>query len=231
MIFPCPGPYRADVWLNGRHLGQHEGGYDPFRFDVTDLVKRSGNRLTVRVHDDPHEAKPRGKQSPVRHPEGCTYMRVTGIWQTVWLERTGKTFVRDWVTRADPQTGRLEIRARCDGPIAGHQLQVRVRQDGKELAIAFASCTSEEIHLAATVPNAEPWSPQNPQLYDLEFRLCTAQGEEVDRVGSYVGFRRIEARDGILLRAALRRGGRGQRLPHVRPQAEGTAGGNPGNTC
>lgn len=188
--------YRTDVWLNGRHLGQHVGGYDPFQFDVTDLAKPSGNRLTVRVHDDPREAKPRGKQSPARYPEGCTYMRVTGIWQTVWLERTGKTFVRDLVTRADPDTGRLEIRARCDGPVAGLQLQVRVRQDGKELASAAAPCTSEEIRLAATVPNVEPWSPENPKLYDLEFRLCTAQGEKVDAVSSYAGFRRIETRDG-----------------------------------
>lgn len=50
--------------------------------------------------------------------------------------------------------------------------------------------------MAATVPNAEPWSPGNPKLYDLELRLCTRDGQEVDRVMTYVGFRRIEIRNG-----------------------------------
>ena len=188
--------YRADVWLNGRQLGRHEGGYDPFEFDITNAIKPSGNRLTVRVHDDPQEAKPRGKQSPALHPEGCTYMRVTGIWQTVWIERVGKTFVRDWVTQADPKTGRVEIHARCDGPAVGLRLQVGIMRDGKELVRASAPCSAEEIQLAATLPGAEPWSPENPLLYGLEFRLRTAEGQEVDQVESYVGFRRIEIRDG-----------------------------------
>lgn len=186
--------YRADVWLNGRHLGQHEGGYDPFQFDVTEMVKPSGNRLTVRVHDDPREAKPRGKQSPERYPQGCTFMRVTGIWQTVWLERVGKVYVRDWVLRADPETGRLQIRPRCNGPTAGLQFQVRVRVAGKELLSESTPCASEDSEMAAKVPNAEPWSPENPKLYDLELRLCTRNGLEVDQVATYVGFRRIETR-------------------------------------
>jgi hypothetical protein len=123
-------------------------------------------------------------------------MRVTGIWQTVWLERVGRTFVRDWVARADPATGRLEIRAECDGPAAGLRLQLAVRRDGKELAAASAPCDSGQAQLAALVPGVEPWSPENPRLYDLELRLSAADGREVDRVASYVGFRRIEIRDG-----------------------------------
>ena len=65
--------YRAEVWLNGQRLGDHEGGYDPFDFDVTSLVKPSGNRLVVRVEDDPAEKKPRGKQSPDLHPGASVY--------------------------------------------------------------------------------------------------------------------------------------------------------------
>ena len=62
--------YRADVWLNKEHLGRHEGGYDPFDFDVTGVVKPTGNRLVVRVHDDPAEAKPREKiERPKAAPE------------------------------------------------------------------------------------------------------------------------------------------------------------------
>jgi hypothetical protein len=188
--------YRTDVWLNGRHLGRHEGGYDPFYFDVTESVKPSGNRLTLRVHDDPREAKPRGKQSPARYPEGCIYMRVTGIWQTVWIESVGKTFVRDWTAQTDPETGRLKIHAECDGPTGGLRLQARVERDGKELAASRTSLASSPMQFAVTVPNVEPWSPERPVLYDLVFLVSDGKEQVVDCVTSYVGFRHIETRGG-----------------------------------
>jgi hypothetical protein len=188
--------YRADAWLNGRHLGRHEGGYDPFQFDVTELVKPCGNRLTVRVHDDPHQAKPRGKQSPDRYPEGCTYMRVTGIWQTVWLESVGRTYVRDFVLRTHPETGRLEIRAECEGPTTGLSFEVCVRRGGKERARSRAPLAGSEVELPVVVPGVEPWSPEKPALYDLEFLVSNANGHTVDCVASYAGFRRIETRGG-----------------------------------
>ena len=56
--------YRTDVWLNGQHLGRHAGGYDPFQFNVTGVVKPSDNRLVLRVHDDPQEAKPTASNHP-----------------------------------------------------------------------------------------------------------------------------------------------------------------------
>ena len=56
--------YRAEVWLNGQRLGDHEGGYDPFDFDVTNLVKPAGNRLVVRVENDPAEKKPARQAKP-----------------------------------------------------------------------------------------------------------------------------------------------------------------------
>src|SRR5687767_9077965 len=81
--------WEAKVWVNGKEVGQHQGGYDAFTFDITDALKANGeNELRVSVWD-PTDAgpQPRGKQ--VRKPGGIWYTPVSGIWQTVWLEPVG----------------------------------------------------------------------------------------------------------------------------------------------
>jgi hypothetical protein len=188
--------YRADVWLNGSHLGQHVGGYDPFDFEVTGIIKPTGNRLVLRVHDDPGEAKPKGKQAI--EPKGCYYMRVTGIWQTVWLEAVGSTFVRDFVAVADPDTGVVQLRAWVDGPDQGLHLSTVVSREGKTLAQGQGSVVDQSAAMSTTVPHPTSWSPTNPALYDVELSLVTAEGNEIDRVRSYVGFRKVTTRDGML---------------------------------
>jgi len=188
--------YRADVWLNGTHLGQHEGGYDPFDFDVTAVVKSTGNRLVLRVDDDMNEPKPRGKQST--DPHGTLYMHVTGIWQTVWLEAVGSTFVRDFVAEADPETGVVKLHARTDGMDHGLRLSVVISREGKELAHGQGDVVDSSAVLSVSVPNLAPWSTASPALYDLDLSLVTAQGPEIDRVRSYVGFRKVTTRDGMI---------------------------------
>ena len=76
----------ATVWVNGKEIGQHRGGYDGFSFDITDaLYPFDPNEMVVAVWD-PTDAgtQPRGKQ--VRKPGGIWYTPTSGIWQTVWLE-------------------------------------------------------------------------------------------------------------------------------------------------
>ena len=73
------------MWVNGKEVGEHEGGFDPFTFDVTDALQDGENELVVAVWDPTDTGnQPRGKQ--VRNPNGIWYTAVTGIWQTVWLE-------------------------------------------------------------------------------------------------------------------------------------------------
>src|SRR4051812_18033457 len=85
--------YRATVWVNGQRICSHEGGYTPFKADLTSVIHASGrNELIVRVEDDPADlAKPRGKQDWKLEPHSIWYPRTTGIWQSVWLEIVPRT--------------------------------------------------------------------------------------------------------------------------------------------
>ncbi len=90
--------WRADVWLNGRKVAEHEGGYTPFEADISEVVDRSGdNVLVVRAYDPTDPALPTGKQVGWYTPS-------SGIWQTVWLEARPKTYISDFriVTRIEP---------------------------------------------------------------------------------------------------------------------------------
>src|SRR5215207_2302624 len=74
------------VWVNGKEVGKHQGGYDSFALDITDALNAKGaNEITVSVWDPTDSGpQPRGKQ--VREPKGIWYTPVSGIWQTAWLE-------------------------------------------------------------------------------------------------------------------------------------------------
>ncbi|TFH40571.1 MAG: glycoside hydrolase family 2, partial [Lysobacterales bacterium] len=78
--------WETAVYVNGKPLGEHRGGYDAFSFDVTDALKPAGDQeLIVKVFDPSNAGdQPRGKQ--VNQPGGIYYTPTTGIWQTVWLE-------------------------------------------------------------------------------------------------------------------------------------------------
>src|SRR5687768_13030448 len=86
--------YAATVWVNGRLAARHDGGYTPFKADITDLLTSDEQELVVRAEDDPHDLeKPRGKQDWQLQPHSIWYYRTTGIWQTVWLERVPATSI------------------------------------------------------------------------------------------------------------------------------------------
>ena len=93
--------WRADVWVNGRKVAEHEGGYTPFEADISDALKRDGeNVVVVRAFDPTDPGLPTGKQVGWYTPS-------SGIWQTVWLEARPKTYIADFriVTAIQPARG------------------------------------------------------------------------------------------------------------------------------
>jgi beta-galactosidase/beta-glucuronidase len=194
--------YRATIWLDGRYLGEHEGGYTPFTVDATEALRNVGSHeLAVRALDDPDDlAKPRGKQDWLLEPHSIWYPRTTGIWQTVWLERLPATAIGrlKWT----PMLKHWEIRFEAEiagEPVEGLRLRVRLAIGNLLLADdAYAVVAQEAVRgIAFSDPGIDDyrneilWSPTAPTLIDAQVELLTATGGVVDRVESYTALRSV----------------------------------------
>jgi beta-galactosidase/beta-glucuronidase len=187
--------YRAMVWVNGQLVGSHEGGNTPFTFDVTPLVKPGSNTLTVRAEDPPTDRSiPRGKQYWEPQSRSIFYTRTSGIWQTVWLEAAGDSYLES--VRTAPQAdGTVRFEGRIARPRPGLDLAVTVRWKNEVVASGAARALTDRVVVAAAVNEPRMWSPGSPNLYDVTLEL-TAGGKTVDRVSSYFGFRTVGVRQG-----------------------------------
>ena len=170
--------YLADVYLNGEKLGQHEGGFTPFNFEITKLVRDTGNFLVVKVDN-----KRRRDAVPTLMTDWWNY---GGLTREVKLIETAGTFVQDYMVQL--QRG---SRDRVTGwvKLAGDKLQQRVTIRIPEAGIS-KSFTTDGSGLAAIDFNADLklWSPESPKLYDVTI------GAETDQVHDQIGFRSIETR-------------------------------------
>ena len=150
--------WETTVFVNGRSLGSHRGGYDPFTFDITGTLKKEDQQeITVSVWD-PTDAgwQLRGKQT--LHPGGAAYTACSGIWQTVWLEPVPKSSVESLHLVPDVASGTLKVTRQCtdarrnnQGP--GHC--ERRRQD-RQLGDGHARVGVDARACARTSPGTRP---------------------------------------------------------------------------
>ncbi len=194
--------YNTTVWVNGSVAGGHEGGYTPFEIDITDLVFGPGlQTVVVRAEDDPADlSKPRGKQDWLLNPHGIWYYRTTGIWQSVWLERVPPTSIA--YLRLTPNIERweigLEARIQCDRS-EDLRLAIRLHVGDRLIAQDTYRVLAGEVNrrIALSDPGIDDsrnellWSPESPNLIDIELRLEDEHGEAVDEVLSYTALRSI----------------------------------------
>ncbi|MFN9371879.1 MAG: sugar-binding domain-containing protein [Planctomycetaceae bacterium] len=179
--------WQTSVWVNGKRVGEHRGGFDPFTFDITPaLAGREGaHELVVQVWD-PSDAgtQPRGKQQA--RPEGIWYTPVTGIWQTVWLEPVPAQSIDR--LEAIPRFDTSELQVRVIPRLTGRPVNLTVRLSAN--GGLWQATGALETPLVLGVPGFDAWSPTNPRLYDLVVELL--DGEQlIDRVESYFGMRKI----------------------------------------
>ncbi len=162
----------ADVFINGTLAGSHEGGYLPFSFDITDLLKEGENEITVNVSDPLDKALPYGKQT--EKSKGMWYTKVSGIWQTVWLESLPEGHIEKIkVTPADEGV-LIKVKGGAEKKL------LTVKAPDRTL---FYSFKGESIFVK--IDNPRLWSPCDPYLYD--FTLSSGN----DTVKSYFAIRTV----------------------------------------
>ena len=170
--------YQADVYLNGQKIGQHEGGFTPFNFEITNLVQNSGNFLIVKVDN-----KRRRDAVPTLMTDWWNY---GGLTRNVKLVETPATFIHDYsIQLQQGSRDRIGGFVKLSGDKLNQRITVRIPESG-----ISKSFTTDRNGVAAIDFNAELklWSPDNPKLYDVIIEA------ETDRINDQIGFRSIETR-------------------------------------
>lgn len=175
--------WESTVFLNGKKLGVHRGGYDGFDFDITNSLKPGGaQELIVGVWDPTNEgSQPRGKQ--VLKPGGIFYTPTSGIWQTVWIEPVEAAHINS--LKITPDLDKTQVWVSVDAVggskiVDGDALMVSILEDGKEIAQGISPGA---VHV--NIPNPKLWTPDSPFLYTLKVKFHD------DEVESYFGMRKI----------------------------------------
>ena len=162
---------RADVFLNGKSIGVHKGGYEAFSFDITDFLQKE-NSLQICCFDDlEDQTYPYGKQVLPEKRGGMWYTPVSGIWQTVWLESVPETHIEKLHIENRGYSVKISIEPALNGRVTVAELGSFKLENGS------VTIMPEKPHL---------WSPEDPYLYDF-----TVEAGE-DKVASYFAIRSLE---------------------------------------
>lgn len=171
--------YETHVYLNGKKVGMHKGGFTPFNFDITDFLKEKDNSLVVKVDN-----KRKKEGVPTLNTDWFNY---GGITRDVYLAEVPETFIRDYFIQLKSQSLN-----KVEGFITleGKNLNTKVEVSIPELKINY-TCQSNNEGVAPVIfdiPNVVLWTTENPKLYDVKIRIA---GNEI---ADKIGFRSIEVK-------------------------------------
>jgi beta-glucuronidase len=170
--------YVADVYLNGEKVGRHEGGFTPFNFEITKLVRDTGNFLVVKVDN-----KRRRDAVPTLMTDWWNY---GGLTRHVKLVETPATFVHDYLIQLQKGTrDRVSGWVRLNGARLGQRVTIRIPEAGVNRSFTADASGFAAIDFRADL---KLWSPEDPKLYDVSVEA------ETDQVRDQIGFRSIETR-------------------------------------
>ncbi len=191
--------YLASVWVNGQPVGEHEGGYTPFEFDITALLTAGDNVVTVRVEDPADLSEiPHGKQSsiPANPWDDVDFTTVSGIWQTVWLEARPAAYIVQAHITPDVPEERATLAVTVEAPEPGNlDLQINVQApDGRLFSqtqtLTFDAAGTQTAAVTVDLPNPLLWEPETPHLYQVDLTL-SGPDSTPDVVHTYFGMRSI----------------------------------------
>ncbi|MEY4916285.1 MAG: hypothetical protein RL616_198 [Verrucomicrobiota bacterium] len=176
--------YEADVYLNGKKLGKHIGGFTPFAYEITKLAKEKNNSLVVRVNNNRH-----AEDVPTVNTDWWNY---GGLTREVLLVETPATFISNFNTRLKAgTTNTIEASVQLDG--ADKAQTVALKFPLLKIAAEMKADTNGFARFELTPASLARWSPENPALTEVEI----SAGE--DSLKDRVGFRSIATSDTDIL--------------------------------
>jgi beta-glucuronidase len=171
--------YEAHVYLNGRKLGSHQGGFTPFQFDVSELLRAGENSLVVKADNTRH-----ADAIPTVNTDWWNY---GGITRDVLLVELPATYIADYkVQLAKGDTSRIEGFVQLAGAALEQTVRLRIPEAGIDTEVRTDAQGRAALTLRA--PKLKLWEPSAPTLYGVS--LSAAQ----DKVDDRIGFRTIETR-------------------------------------
>ena len=189
--------YKSIIYLDGVEVFRHVGGSSPFTVNITAFAAAgSSHDLVVYAQNDVRSGlQGSGKQSPWVKNRLCNYTRTTGIWQSVWLEAADKYALASCRIVPDFDNGAFCFYPELFNQQNGLNLTINVLADGVTVASKRVK-VSNGAAIVIELPAPQPWTPQSPFLYDVEYILRDAQNNIVDKVKSYAGLRKIHLENG-----------------------------------
>ncbi len=176
--------YRAEIYINGKFVREHTGGYVSFSAEITGFIHEGENTLTVYAEDDEKNPfVPRGKQSEKLKSHDCDYTRTTGIWQTVWLEFVPLSYVKKVKITTDINAPSVTFALSLCGK---EKLNINVFYNGEKVGSAETDGAYGEETVTVSLSQKRLWEVGNGRLYDTEITFGT------DRVKTYFGLRKID---------------------------------------
>ena len=187
--------YHATVYINGKKVCEHKGGYTPFSANITAFLKEGGNYVTVCAEDDTRSGnQPCGKQSDQLNSYGCFYTRTTGIWQTVWMEAVNKAYIKNVKYTTDIHTGTVFLQVSVTNEALGCDLHVDTSFSGAPTGTADTKVYSSEVSVAIPLSEKHLWGVGEGNLYDTKLEI-RKDGAVCDSVSGYFGMREVSLKD------------------------------------
>lgn len=183
--------HKTHVFVNGKLVCVHKGGYTPFSVDITDYTD---GETEIKVHCSGNAKDPRqpsGKQSPIEYSYGCFYTRSTGIWQTVWLEEVPKSYVQKLKITPDVDNAMVNVTVGIVGD-GDKTLRLEALLNGQTVGSCRYKANGKlsEINCQMSLSKLALWDTVTPNLYDLKITLESETGKDV--LTSYFGMRKLE---------------------------------------
>ena len=188
--------YESHIYIDGTLVRSHYGTGSSFACDLTRFVKPGqSHNLVVRVNDDLRSrTQPGGKQSTRYESYACSYARVTGIWQTVWMEAVDKEGLKSVFAVPDIDQQQLVVHPTFYGENSQNKLVVTISDGKKVVSTKTVPATNNSV-VVLPVKNPKLWSPETPNLYDVTYKVVR-DGKTIDEIKSYAGMRKVHCANG-----------------------------------